>query len=381
MTRRFELTDAKSNKFWEITTSGKTVSVRYGRIGTDGQTQSKAYAAVKDAETAAEKQIAEKVKKGYIEIREAAGAQPPANSPSIADSKSARPKKAPAKKASAGVLASKNAFDKEQLDALHRLLTQDDTDAVMQGIALLRSINDPGLWAHLADGLRVGNGGRIEVAKGKQGGVRYSPLAALWILASGGRLKTVPRLDLSGSKGLQNLTALHGLSKLQTLNLSDCKELESLEGISGCTELKELILSGCTALKSLEGVNACQGLERLELYAETRDSWDPELQLVEDLWAQELIHDVGGRLPLAMTQNGGDGEWDTSEEIELTFAKLREYLGLPRLEVVFLREPNHEEQHYAKRDGWAWDSEARRWTEVDAEDEDNDDSSYWDDEE
>jgi predicted DNA-binding WGR domain protein len=66
--RRFEYTDAKSNKFWEVSVAEATVTVRYGRIGTDGQTQVKSYESTAEAMAAAEKQIAEKVKKGYREI-------------------------------------------------------------------------------------------------------------------------------------------------------------------------------------------------------------------------------------------------------------------------------------------------------------------------
>jgi len=69
MTRRFEYTDAKSNKFWEVIVTGKQVTVRYGRIGTEGQTQVKAHAAPAEAKAAAEKLIAEKVRKGYTEVR------------------------------------------------------------------------------------------------------------------------------------------------------------------------------------------------------------------------------------------------------------------------------------------------------------------------
>ena len=36
--RRFEYIDAKSSKFWEINTSGKKLTIRYGKIGTEGQT-------------------------------------------------------------------------------------------------------------------------------------------------------------------------------------------------------------------------------------------------------------------------------------------------------------------------------------------------------
>lgn len=41
MKRRFELVDGNSAKFWEIEATGRTLSVRFGRLGTDGQTQKK----------------------------------------------------------------------------------------------------------------------------------------------------------------------------------------------------------------------------------------------------------------------------------------------------------------------------------------------------
>jgi predicted DNA-binding WGR domain protein len=96
-TRRFEFTDAKSNKFWEITVTGKKVTVQFGRIGTDGQAQTKAYATPSAAKMAVEKQVAEKVKKGY---REARGTKTKALNPAVKQTvRQARAKKAPAKKA------------------------------------------------------------------------------------------------------------------------------------------------------------------------------------------------------------------------------------------------------------------------------------------
>ena len=65
--RRFEFNDAKSSKFWEISQSGKHVTVRYGRIGTEGQTKLKVYNDAASARRNAEKLIAEKCAKGYEE--------------------------------------------------------------------------------------------------------------------------------------------------------------------------------------------------------------------------------------------------------------------------------------------------------------------------
>ena len=45
----YECKDKTSSKFWEIDTKGKTVTVRFGKIGTDGQTTVKTFGAPKDA--------------------------------------------------------------------------------------------------------------------------------------------------------------------------------------------------------------------------------------------------------------------------------------------------------------------------------------------
>ena len=57
----------KSNKFWEIEVDGKSFTVRYGRIGTNGQTQTKTFPDEARTTREAQKLIAEKVKKGYTE--------------------------------------------------------------------------------------------------------------------------------------------------------------------------------------------------------------------------------------------------------------------------------------------------------------------------
>jgi DNA ligase 1 len=66
--RYFEFDDGKSQKFWEITHSATEVTVRYGRLGTAGQTKTKAFADAAAAARHCEKLIAEKTGKGYAEI-------------------------------------------------------------------------------------------------------------------------------------------------------------------------------------------------------------------------------------------------------------------------------------------------------------------------
>jgi predicted DNA-binding WGR domain protein len=65
--RRFELVEGNSAKFWEVSTSGADVIVRFGRIGTSGQSQTKSLADATAAGRLAEKLIAEKTGKGYTE--------------------------------------------------------------------------------------------------------------------------------------------------------------------------------------------------------------------------------------------------------------------------------------------------------------------------
>jgi Uncharacterized conserved protein len=67
--RYFEYKDAKSKKFWEVSVSGKKVNIRYGKIGTDGQTSLKELSTPAEAKAHAEKQAAGKVKKGYKEAK------------------------------------------------------------------------------------------------------------------------------------------------------------------------------------------------------------------------------------------------------------------------------------------------------------------------
>jgi uncharacterized protein (TIGR02996 family) len=66
--RRFEFQEGSSHKFWEIVVEGNAYTVRYGKIGTDGQVQTKTFKDAAKAEVEANKKIAEKTKKGYTEV-------------------------------------------------------------------------------------------------------------------------------------------------------------------------------------------------------------------------------------------------------------------------------------------------------------------------
>jgi predicted DNA-binding WGR domain protein len=65
--RRFEFVGGSSLKFWEISVPGNALTVRCGRIGTAGQSQTKTLADEATARREAERLIGEKIRKGYVE--------------------------------------------------------------------------------------------------------------------------------------------------------------------------------------------------------------------------------------------------------------------------------------------------------------------------
>ncbi len=66
MLRRFEYIGGSSAKFYEITVDGCAVHIRYGRIGTDGQSSAKSFADGAAAQRHADKLVSQKTGKGYV---------------------------------------------------------------------------------------------------------------------------------------------------------------------------------------------------------------------------------------------------------------------------------------------------------------------------
>ena len=68
--RMFEFHQGSSDKFWsiELAGNGKSHTVRYGRVGTDGQTSTKAFPDKAKTQASYDKLVEQKVKKGYQEV-------------------------------------------------------------------------------------------------------------------------------------------------------------------------------------------------------------------------------------------------------------------------------------------------------------------------
>ncbi|GMU55010.1 MAG: hypothetical protein AMXMBFR33_41560 [Candidatus Xenobia bacterium] len=94
--RHFEFSEGSSNKFWEIDLQGDSFVVRWGKIGTAGQSQTKSFASEARAQLEHDKLIAEKVGKGY---QETGGAAPGTPAPRAAAPAPAPRAAAPAPKA------------------------------------------------------------------------------------------------------------------------------------------------------------------------------------------------------------------------------------------------------------------------------------------
>jgi DNA ligase-1 len=65
--RYFELVQGASNKFWEVSQSGNTMTTRWGRIGSNGQSKTKTFADEQTAANTMADLIGEKSGEGYTE--------------------------------------------------------------------------------------------------------------------------------------------------------------------------------------------------------------------------------------------------------------------------------------------------------------------------
>ena len=81
---RLEHTEGTSRKFWEATLEGSVLHVRWGRLGTEGQSKSHALGDVAAARAERDKLTREKLRKGYVLVEDdapASAAPPPAPPP------------------------------------------------------------------------------------------------------------------------------------------------------------------------------------------------------------------------------------------------------------------------------------------------------------
>jgi predicted DNA-binding WGR domain protein len=69
MKKRLEYRDEKTQKFWEGNVEGRSYTIRYGKIGTNGHESTSEFATEEEAVQKFEKVVKEKLKKGYQEVQ------------------------------------------------------------------------------------------------------------------------------------------------------------------------------------------------------------------------------------------------------------------------------------------------------------------------
>jgi predicted DNA-binding WGR domain protein len=79
--RRFEFQEGASHKFWEVSVGQDELTVRFGKVGTQGQTKTKSFESLDAMLEQAEKLIAEKLRKGYVEVTATAPGRSPKPEP------------------------------------------------------------------------------------------------------------------------------------------------------------------------------------------------------------------------------------------------------------------------------------------------------------
>lgn len=142
--RRFELVEGTSSKFWEVALDDVNVTVRFGRIGTQGQTKTKTFATPAAARKEHDSLVLEKTGKGYAEVGVAPGsalaavAASPAPAPATAPAAApvAPPEPAPAPAATPAAAAPAAALDEPHGGF-------DWTDELRAALPVVRGIRAP----------------------------------------------------------------------------------------------------------------------------------------------------------------------------------------------------------------------------------------------
>jgi predicted DNA-binding WGR domain protein len=97
--RRFEFSEGSSNKFWQADLQGSELLISWGKLGTSGQQQKKSFASAAAAQVELDKLVAEKTKKGYLEVAAAESTAAAATEPTVAATAAATAAAPPAAKA------------------------------------------------------------------------------------------------------------------------------------------------------------------------------------------------------------------------------------------------------------------------------------------
>ena len=250
--RRFELVEGASSKFWEVSQNGSEFTVRFGRIGTEGQSpKTKDAGSPEKATAAVEKLIREKTGKGYAEVGGAANIA----GGNATEKAAIASKKTKDKHLLTAEIATKFLRDKEDLDTFK---TIEDEAA-----KILSKYKDS--WRLQLNGLKkLSDAAAESLSKFKGNSLDLNSLTSLSDAAADHLGKFKGRyLHLSGLKSLSD-AAVESLSKFKgnELILNGLTSLSEAvaESLSKC-ESARLYLDGLKSLSEAvaESLSKCKG--------------------------------------------------------------------------------------------------------------------------
>ncbi|MCC6995156.1 MAG: WGR domain-containing protein [Deltaproteobacteria bacterium] len=236
MRKRLEFVGGSSAKFWEIDVSGARHTVRFGRLGTDGQSKVKAFADAVAAKVDADKLVAEKLKKGYRAAKSA-----PAGRAAPATAKAAAKPRAP--------VQTRTAKAQTRAAKVHtKAVAAAPTGTAASAAAVARVI--------------AGAAGKTPLAKLESlelelpRGATLEPLLAC---------KALRDLTIRGG-ALPDLAPLARLPRLTELTLFRGTSAQSLAGLAAAASIKKLTLGAAKVPPTLLAGLAMPKLEQLIVY-------------------------------------------------------------------------------------------------------------------
>ncbi len=165
--QRYEFSDGKSNKFWQIEQHGSDLHIAWGKVGTAGQSQVKGFDSEAKAQTAKDKLVKEKTGKGYAAVGESTTSSTPAPSAPAREAQSASEPAAPTAKAKKTAPQAEHASpaNPEKVQAADPLCVQPKAQAAFaQTSASADWGSAPGIDAIALDGVRLA---LTQIAAGK----------------------------------------------------------------------------------------------------------------------------------------------------------------------------------------------------------------------
>jgi DNA ligase (NAD+) len=320
--QRLEFVDEKSSKFWEVRVQGATVEVRYGKLGTPGQSQLKEFDDEAAAQKQAEKVMGEKLKGGYVPLSK--------------DSKDAGEQtKQLAQKSSTVYVTKKLKLDEKQVlnGEFPRVLDLGDLQLDFEII-----VHEPEVFSRAAKqgiapqaNLTISNNSALETLRigCDDVGMSYvliencanlksievylkSPLSnsaePKWVIC-----KDLPKLESFVAAGSLLSLQIEVAPSLKAVRVGQCAKLGVLS-LVGCSVLKELDINGCKKLPWVQGLTEEQETQlhvELKVDANCQKQVDPSFPFKDFNFRQvDEVLEVINKGMMADFERGRPNQYD-----------------------------------------------------------------------